>query len=1141
MTTTAPTEPIITSVEDDALWYKDAVIYELHVRSFNDSNGDGVGDFRGLTEKLDYLQGLGVTAIWLLPFFPSPLKDDGYDISDYVNVHPMYGTLSDFTTFLEEAHRRGIRVIIELVVNHTSDQHPAFQRARQPRPNNHWRDLYVWSNTPERYPDCRVIFKDFETSNWTWDSVAKAYYWHRFYAHQPDLNFDNPYVKRAIFRAVDFWLGLGVDGLRLDAIPYLYEREGTDCENLPETHAFLKELRSHIDSKFKNRMLLSEANQWPEDVVAYFGEGDESHMAFHFPLMPRLFMAIRMEDNFPLIDILRQTPAIPEQAQWAIFLRNHDELTLEMVTDEERDYMYRSYAYDSQARINLGIRRRLAPLLGNDRRKIELINGLLLSLPGTPVLYYGDELGMGDNFYLGDRNALRTPMHWSGDRNAGFSRTNPQRLFLPVIIDAEYHYEALNVEVQQNNPSSLLWWMKRVIALRKRYQAFGRGTTEFVKMDNPKVLAFVRRFEDETILVVANLSRFTQHSSLDLSKFKGTTPTELFGRTSFPDIGDEPYFLTLGPHTFYWFSLVAEQRESPIGLVTQQTVVRLLTVSGTWDAILRPQDKGALESILPNYLRASRWFGGKGRRMLNVEIIDAIPIPQTNPLGYLTVLQVDYSDGEPERYVLPLAYANGEQAAKILEDRVGVARLRVRGRSEDEEGVLYDALLDREFSVTLLEALVKRQSFSAELSEVTATSTRALQTVVDSEEAPLEPSISRAEQSNTSVVYGDKYILKLFRRLEEGENPDLEIGRYLTEQRKLGQIASVYGALEYRHRDTTPLERIWQRLRGQATSTSSLGEASTLGVLQEFVENQGDAWQYTQGTLSRYSEEVMAQEPALPDAESLKTPLLDLLEQEAPPQAVELIGLGLEFSRLVGQRTAEMHKTLANEQENPNFTPEPFTEFYQRSIYQAMRSQNNQVFDLLRSLLRRLPEDVLPQAQEVLLREEEINNHFRALIARRIVTNRIRVHGNYHLGQVLYTGKDVVIIDFEGQPARPISERRLKRSPLRDVAGMLRSFSYAAYTSELEQTSTGPVEGLTPLHTWASFWRQWVSHAFLKSYLETAGDASFIPKDETDTRILLNAYLLEKAVYEVGYELNSRPDRVNVPLLGILELLGSPA
>ncbi|RYE94637.1 MAG: maltose alpha-D-glucosyltransferase, partial [Myxococcales bacterium] len=514
----------------EPLWYKDAIIYEVHVRAFADSNGDGIGDFPGLTEKLDYLQDLGITALWLLPFYPSPLRDGGYDIADYTGVHPDYGTRDDFLRFLEAAHARGLKVITELVVNHTSIEHAWFQRARRAAPGSPERDFYVWSDTPDRYSAARIIFRDFETSNWTWDPVARAYYWHRFYAHQPDLNFDNPAVQAALFEVLDSWLELGVDGVRLDAVPYLYEREGTSCENLDETHAFLRTLRAHVDAKFDHRLLLAEANQWPVDAASYFGQGDECHMNFHFPLMPRLFMAVDLEDSFPIVDILAQTPAIPESCQWATFLRNHDELTLEMVTEEERDYMYRVYAPEHRAKLNLGIRRRLAPLLG-DRRRLELLNSILFSLPGTPVLYYGDEIGMGDNIYLGDRDGVRTPMQWNADRSAGFSRANPQQLYLPLVVDPHYHYEAVNVETQQSNRSSLLWWMKHLIAMRRGTQLFGRGALQIVSTPNAKVLAFVRELGDERVLFVANLSRFPQHAELSLDAWAGAEPVEMLGRS----------------------------------------------------------------------------------------------------------------------------------------------------------------------------------------------------------------------------------------------------------------------------------------------------------------------------------------------------------------------------------------------------------------------------------------------------------------------------------------------------------------------------------------------------------------------------------------------------------------------------------
>ena len=537
----------------DNLWYKDAVFYELHVKAFYDSNADGFGDFRGLMEKLDYVQELGIDCIWILPFYPSPLRDDGYDIADYYGVHPDYGTLQDFKAFLKAAHRRNLKVMVDLVMNHTSDQHPWFQEARKD-PKSPRRNYYVWSDTDQKYLDARIIFIDTERSNWTWDPVAQQYYWHRFFSHQPDLNYDNPRVRRSMLKVIRHWLDMGVDGFRADAVPYLFEREGTNCENLPETHAYLKEVRRFIDEHYPGRILLAEANQWPADVRPYFGDGDEFHMAFNFPLMPRIFMALRREDRTPIVDIISQLPPIPETCQWCLFMRNHDELTLEMVTDEERDYMYHEYAKDPRMKLNLGIRRRLAPLVDNGRRRIELLNSLLFTLPGSPIIYYGDEIGMGDNIYLGDRNGVRTPMQWTGDRNAGFSRADAARLYSPVIMDPVYGYQAINVEAQLRDPSSLLNWMKRLIRIRKRYPVFGRGAIEFLHPENRKVLAYIRR-DDQHVLVVNNLSRFVQPVELDLRHYAGWTPVEIFGETRFPPIGELPYFLTLGPHGFYWFRL----------------------------------------------------------------------------------------------------------------------------------------------------------------------------------------------------------------------------------------------------------------------------------------------------------------------------------------------------------------------------------------------------------------------------------------------------------------------------------------------------------------------------------------------------------------------------------------------------------
>ncbi len=1105
-------------LRDDSLWYKDAIVYELHIRAFSDSQGDGVGDFLGLTEKLDYLEDLGVTALWLLPFYPSPLKDDGYDISDYTSIQPVYGNMHDFRTFVDEAHQRGLRVIIELVLNHTSDQHPWFQRARRAPTGSRWRDFYVWSDTPERYQDARIIFKDSEYSNWTWDHVAKAYYWHRFYSHQPDLNYDNPTVRRSILRIIDFWLRLGVDGLRADAVPYLYEREGTNCENLTETHVFLKELRKHVDEKFKNRLLLAEANQWPEDAVTYLDNGEEFHMAFHFPLMPRMFMAIRMEDRFPLIDILQETPAIPEICQWAIFLRNHDELTLEMVTDEERDYMYRTYASDPAARLNLGIRRRLAPLLNNDRKKIELMNGLLFSLPGTPVIYYGDEIGMGDNFYLGDRNGVRTPMQWSPDRNAGFSHANPQKLYLPPIIDPEYHYESINVENQQNNPDSLLWWMKRTIALRKRFKAFGRGNLEFLQPKNRKILAFLRRYEDEAILVVANLSRAAQQTQLDLAEFQGRVLVELFGRAEFAPITDGQYYFTLGPHAFYWFSLESERAE-PLRLraLPSEAIGTLPTLAETEEELFARENWFVLEAILLDYIRGRRWFRGKARESWGLQILDIIPIHSPEFVANLVLIEVEYTEGDSETYTLPLISVPAEQADEIMSEypHAVIARLKTGKRNGDSEILLYDALVDKNFCRFLIETIGRRRHFKGRAGKVIASRTRVFRNARGPAEVSLDPIPVKAEQSNTSVIYGDRLILKLFRRLEEGVNPELEIGRLLTEKTAFAHISPMAGALEYYRRKGQPM---------------------SLAILQGFVPNEGDAWQYTLDFLNRYFKYVLVH-PTVQVPPVSEKHLLSLLK-EPSALAQETIGPYLISVQLLGKRTAELHVALASASDDPNFTPEPFSLLYQNSLCHAMRSFATQTLQLLQERVKELPEELRENAQQVLDSEESITERFHSIRNRKISATRIRCHGDYHLGQVLYTGKDFVIIDFEGEPARSLSERRIKRSPLRDVAGMIRSFHYAAHSALLHQSSLAlKPEDLPALEHWAQFWYVWVSSSFLMSYLNGVEQAQLLPDDPDQLRILLDAYLLEKAIYEIGYELNNRPDWVKVPLQGILRLL----
>ncbi len=1100
-------------------WYRDAIVYEVHVRAFHDSDADGIGDFRGLVQKLDYLQDLGVTAIWLLPFYPSPLRDDGYDISQYKGIHPSYGQLRDFRLFLREARRQGLRVITEVVLNHSSDEHPWFQRARRSLPGTVERDFYVWSETPDRYRDARIIFKDFESSNWAWDPVAKSYYWHRFYSHQPDLNFENPAVQNAMFSVVDFWLGMGVDGLRLDAVPYLFEREGTNCENLPETYRYLDQLRAHVDGRFSGRMLLAEANQWPEDAAAYFGDGNRCHMAFHFPLMPRMFMAIRMEDRFPIVDIMNQTPSIPPGCQWAIFLRNHDELTLEMVTDEERDYMYRVYAGDPQARINLGIRRRLAPLLGNDRRVIEMMNGLLFSLPGTPVIYYGDEIGMGDNMYLGDRNGVRTPMQWSADRNAGFSTANPQQLYLPVIIDPEYHAAAINVEAQQNNPNSLLWWMKRIIALRKRYRAFGRGTLEFLYPENRKVLAFLREYQDERILVVVNLSRHSQYVELDLSRFRGHVPVELFGRTEFPPVGEWPYLLTLSPHSFYWFSL-EPQRVVQLELVGPGAELPALEIDGTFEDLFTDRGLATLEDVLPGHMQSRRWFRSKARRIKTVEVVDAIPVPmveETTPgqptegrTAVLTLVHVEYTEGDPETYSLPLAAAPVEPEGWEVPSQA-VARLK----TTQGDLILYDATVDPGFARTLLHGIARRRTWNGEVGKMMASSTRAFRLARGPVHEPLEPSLMQAEQTNTSIAYGDRLILKLIRRIDDGTSPDLEIGRFLTEFAGFPHTAPVAGALEYR--------------RGR-------GEPATLATLHGFVANEGDAWEYTLDSLGTYLEQAMARQP-----EDVEPPLphpidpLTLSRREAPDLVHEMLGPYLESANLLGRRTAELHVALASNPTDPAFAPEPFNSFYQRSMYQSMRSMTQQVYRLLRG-----PARSIPQTVQIVDLEDRILGRARQILDQRIDAQRIRIHGDYHLGQVLYTGKDFVIIDFEGEPARPLGERRIKRSPLRDVAGMIRSFHYAAYTA-LAREMEDRLDRDNPsyLEPWVLLWYAWVSASFLKSYMAAARPAGFLPATDGQTRLLLETLMLDKALYELRYELNNRPGWVRIPIQGLLQLLES--
>ena len=1079
------------------LWYKDGIIYQTHVRAFFDSNGDGIGDFQGLAQKLDYLQDLGINILWLLPFYPSPLRDDGYDIADYTAVNPSYGTLADFKYFLKEAHRRGIRVVTELVINHTSDQHAWFQKSRRAKPGSPWRDFYVWSDTPDQYKDARIIFKDFETSNWAWDPVAKAYYWHRFFSHQPDLNFENPAVHEALFKALDFWMGMGVDAFRLDAIPYLYEREGTTCENLPETHAFLKTIRKHMDEKYPGRVLLAEANQWPEDSLPYFGDGDECHMAFHFPVMPRMYMSLAMEDRFPIIDIMSQTPPIPDNAQWAMFLRNHDELTLEMVTDEDRDYMWRTYAKDVQARINLGIRRRLAPLLENHRGRIHLMNGLLFSFPGTPIVYYGDEIGMGDNIWLGDRNGVRTPMQWSSDRNAGFSRANPQQLFFPVIIDPQYHYEQVNVEAQQANQYSLLWWMKRLIAMRKRYKALGRGSMEFLHTENRKILAYVRRYEDEIILVVANLSRLVQCFDLDLTQYRGMVPVELSGGTKFPAIGERPYFLNLGPFAFYWFSL---QREVAPELTTQDAP---LIAGSTWDEILDVRNRDAVERAFTAYLPTRRWFGSKARLISAIHVRDAVELPNNSRLA---ILHVEFNEGEPQTYQLPLGIANVRREQDQARNVPIIARLR-------DGAVLYEPIQDEAFANALLDAVARRRQLKGDRGVMAASPTRAFKELRGTEK--LETHVLGVEQSNTAIIYGQNLFLKLFRRLETGINTDAEITKFLNEETSFRNTPRLAGTIEYRQ-------------EGSDVPT-------TAAILQGYTPNSGDAWAYTLDSIGRYFDRLLSEpEAGTRVARAIPTGSAMSLAQKPLPDIVrDAIGSYLADAELLGKRTAEMHLALASRQDIPAFAPEPFTPHYQRSIYQSMRTQIVQTMQVVRKHVTEHPD-----LEALLAKEDALHQQVRAVLNGKHDAQRIRIHGDYHLGQVLYTGNDFVIIDFEGEPARPLSERRLKRSALRDVAGMLRSFHYAPYAVVFGTAPGSYVrsEDRSRLEAGARFWHQWVVASFLRAYLEESAKGDHLPSNPESVATLLSGYLIEKALYEVIYELNNRPDWVKIPLHGLMDL-----
>lgn len=1136
----------------DPLWYKDAVIYQVHVKSFFDSNNDGIGDFQGLIAKLDYIAELGVNTIWLLPFYPSPRRDDGYDIAEYRDVHSDYGTLLDAKRFIAEAHKRSLRVITELIVNHTSDQHPWFQRSRVAKPGSAARDFYVWSDNDAAYNGTRIIFTDTEKSNWTWDPVANAFFWHRFFSHQPDLNFDNPQVFKAIVSVMEFWLDLGVDGLRLDAVPYLIEREGTSNENLPETHQILKKFRQVIDQKYPDRMLLAEANMWPEDVQHYFGtpnsqgNGDECHMAFHFPLMPRMYLALAQEDRFPITDILRQTPDIPKDCQWAIFLRNHDELTLEMVTDSERAYMLNFYASESRARLNVGIRRRLAPLLQRDRRRMELLNSLLLSMPGTPVIYYGDEIGMGDNIHLGDRDGVRTPMQWSPDRNGGFSRTDPARLVLPPIMDAQYGYYAINVEAQSADPYSLLNWTRKMLTVRKQYQAFGRGSLRLLYPANRKILAYLREYSgidpsgnelSEIILCLANVASSAQAVELELAEFSGFIPVELLGGSVFPRIGQQPYTLTLAPYDFYWFRLTTEARMPLDYVPPTQSLPEYLTLvlpNGLPDLTRPPVSTVVEQQILPQYLPRQRWYAGKQEKLTTatlslLAVLESAPTPPaidasskatpatgpsavTAPPLLLTVVEAVTANGS-ERYFMPLGFCVDGQEISALSQQLAMARVRRGPRL----GILTDAFSLDDFAHTLIKNLQNYTTVACENGQIRFTGSKRL------DRLNIEPDIKlrrpTAEQSNSSLIIGDKVIVKVIRRMSEGVNPELEMGQYLAKMRYCN----------------TP------RFYGDMTYVTAEGQLYTQVIAQAFVHNQGDAWQWSLDRLGR----------ALQQTNTAQIAVRALPVEHAGPME-ELAG----FAGILGQRLGELHNVLAKPSDNEAFNPVKADETALQHWQQRIKTQMQMALDIMRAAIVR--NSVAPEFFDYELNAQDLDERILTIIDQLVLHGQghqlTRIHGDFHLGQVLVLSGDVMIIDFEGEPNRTLAQRRDKDSPLRDVAGALRSFAYvAAFIDKHDESQQVDAK------TRSEILQQYLAASesiFMQSYCKAiaqptplASDvpASQPPEAQSGSNVmyeryeipgqlqaLIHLFTLERVSHEIIYEAANRPAWIDVPIQSLM-------
>ncbi|MDO9521183.1 MAG: maltose alpha-D-glucosyltransferase [Pseudohongiella sp.] len=1091
---------------EDPLWYKDAVIYQVHVKSFFDANNDGIGDFAGLIAKLDYIADLGVNTLWLLPFFPSPQRDDGYDISDYRQIHPDYGKMSDVRRFIAEAHKRSLRVIFELVINHTSDQHPWFERARRAKRGSAARNFYVWSDDDKKYADTRIIFLDTEKSNWTWDPVAGQYFWHRFYSHQPDLNFDNPQVLKEVLAIMRFWLNLGVDGLRLDAIPYLIERDGTNNENLPETHVVLKKIRAELDRLYPDRMLLAEANQWPEDTQLYFGgnennEGDECHMAFHFPLMPRMYMALAQEDRFPITDILRQTPEIPANCQWAIFLRNHDELTLEMVTDNERDHLWNYYAADRRARINLGIRRRLAPLMERDRRRIELLHSLLLSMPGTPTLYYGDELGMGDNIFLGDRDGVRTPMQWSIDRNGGFSKADPARMVLPPIQDPLYGYHTVNVESQLADSHSLLNWTRRMLMVRKQQKAFGRGVLRMLAPANRRILAYLREYSgengnQESILCVANLSGAAQPVELDLGAFFGKVPVEMTGSSAFPPVANLPYQLSLPPYGFYWFYLSEPSQMPSWHVEPPQPMPDMLTlvIKKQLSEVLESLSRSVLErEILPAYLSQRRWFAGAQQAPVHVNV--AIPTNYDGHAVLLCEIEVATASGM-ERYQLPLGFVS-ETVGHALPRQLGLARVR-RGR---EVGFLTDAFSMKEFLIGVVRDMQAGRVIRHSAGSLVFSGSSALSEMANlldtNAESGTEVVWIATEQSNSSALIANSVVLKLLRQVHKGIHPEIELGGFLT-RKGFSHCAPLLGKME-------------------AFDVENAGNVAM--VLQGYLDNQGDAWLWTQAILKRAIRDVLA--GGLSRQENQYTALSELEN----------------FARNLGQRLGAMHILLASDLDDPDFKPAIIDAAYaQNRSVQVLEQleQARHVLEHQREVLDASSQRLIEKMPETLM---TLRGDIRWLADETIGGALIRVHGDLHLGQILVVQDDAYFIDFEGEPDRPLAQRRARHSPYKDVAGILRSFDYAAATAHQDFSDADrSAEAEQARQSVLTSYLEKSTEMFLDAYRLATDEMPHDWKSRQGGSAALLLFSIEKACYEIMYEVAHRPGWVEIPLRGLLNL-----